>query len=204
MKKSALLAVSALSLGVVGLATFTPIVNAATTASGDATVTVMVGSAIGIGGETVEPGGNKDDVDMTEYNVDFGEVTAGNLSDSIIQKTIVTTNNTGKEGKLNLKANGEAALKNGDASIPADADVAAGNSAWAYTLTNADDEGLSYGNATGWTAVTAGGVDIATDSDGNGTMETPIAFGLSTANDQATGHYEGHITYTFTVDVDAA
>ena len=69
MKKSALLAVSALSLGVVGLATFTPIVNAATTASGDATVTVMVGSAIGIGGETVPDDDTGHTIDMTGYNV---------------------------------------------------------------------------------------------------------------------------------------
>ena len=47
MKKSALLAVSALSLGVVGLATFTPMVNAApTTFTGNATVTVTVWAAL--------------------------------------------------------------------------------------------------------------------------------------------------------------
>ena len=49
MKKSALLAVSALSLGVVGLATFTPVVNAITSTTGDATVTVHVQEALAIG-----------------------------------------------------------------------------------------------------------------------------------------------------------
>ena len=56
MKKSALLAVSALSLGVVGLATFTPVVSAVTSMTGNATVTVNVNSQLAIGGETLQPG----------------------------------------------------------------------------------------------------------------------------------------------------
>ena len=61
MKKSALLAVSALSLGVVGLATFTPVVNAVTSGSGTATVTAKVSSNLTIGGKPVTP--NQEDQD---------------------------------------------------------------------------------------------------------------------------------------------
>lgn len=187
MKKSALLAVSALSLGVVGLATFTPIVNAATTASGNATVTVSVGSAIGIGGETV-PGdgsGNRYDIDMEEYNVVFGAVTAGNVATEQ-GVTVVTTNNTGTPGKLSISA-ADTNLKNGDAAIPAGANISKGVSAWAYKV----DDGA-------FKAVTTSPTQIDTDS-GRGTNETALKFGLSTANDQAAGTYTGTITYTFTV-----
>lgn len=185
MKKSALLAVSALSLGVVGLATFTPVVNA-TKASGNAEITVTVGSAIGIGGETVGEGGDNTNIDMTEYNVNFGTVTAGNVATEQ-DVTVVTTNNTGTPGKLSISA-ADTNLKNGDATIPAGTNISKGVPAWAYKV----DDGA-------FKAVTTGETEIDTDS-GSGTSETALKFGLSTANDQATGTYKGTITYTFTVE----
>ena len=189
MKKSALLAVSALSLGVVGLATFTPIVNAVTTASGDATVTVSVGSAIGIGGETVPEGGENHQIDMKEYNINFGTVTAGNVATEQ-DVTVVTTNNTGTPGELSISAantnlNGTGGATG--ATIPAGTNISKGVSAWAYKV----DDGA-------FQAVTTDTAPIGTDS-GNGTNETALKFGLSTANDQAAGDYKGTITYTFTV-----
>ena len=185
MKKSALLAVSALSLGVVGLATFTPVVNAATTASGNASVTVTVGSAIGIGGETVEEGGTNNSIDMTEYNVNFNTVTAGNVA-AEQSVTVVTTNNTGTPGTLYISA-ADTNLKSGGDTIPAGPNIAEGTSAWAYKV----DDGA-------FQAVTTSQVQIDTDS-GSGTNQTALKFGLSTANDQATGQYNGSVTYTYTV-----
>ena len=76
MKKSALLAVSALSLGVVGLATFTPVVSAVTSMTGDATVTVNVSSQLAIGGQPIT-GGQEDQDDHCSFevlSVDFGTV----------------------------------------------------------------------------------------------------------------------------------
>ena len=187
MKKSALLAVSALSLGVVGLATFTPMVNAApTTFTGDASVTVKVDSTIGMGGidpDDVIPG-QDNAVDMSAYNINFGTVKAGA---DIVEKgvDIAMQNNTGKAGTLTLKATNTSLTGSASNSIPAGT-PAKGTSAWGYK-TNGD-----------YQAVTTGGAQIANDS-GTGPSSKHVTFGLSTADTQAADTYNGAVTYVYTI-----
>ena len=187
MKKSALLAVSALSLGVVGLATFTPIVNAApTTFTGNATVTVKVDSTIGMGGidpDDVIPG-QDNTVDMSAYNINFGTVKAG--ADIVEEGVdIAMQNNTGKNGTLNLKATNTSLTGSASNSIPAGV-PAKGTSAWGYK-TDSD-----------YQAVTTGGAQIASDA-GTGPSSKHVTFGLSTADTQAADTYNGAVTYVYTI-----
>lgn len=109
MKKSALLAVSALSLGVVGLASFTPIAGAASQTS---EVKVNVASALGIGsgeeGEGITTTDSTDTTALASLNVDFGTLKPG---DSAQQKSITvrTTNNTTTNGTLTATKAGASA-----------------------------------------------------------------------------------------------
>ena len=188
MKKSALLAVSALSLGVVGLATFTPMVNAApTTFTGNATVTVKVDSTIGMGGidpDDVIPG-QDNTVDMSAYNIDFGTVKAGaDIAED--SADIAMQNNTGKAGTLTLKATdtsltGATPTNTIPAGVPAK-----GTSAWGYKTDGA------------YQAVTTGGAQIASDA-GTGPSNKNVTFGLSTAKTQAADTYNGAVTYVYTI-----
>ena len=187
MKKSALLAVSALSLGVVGLATFTPMVNAApTTFTGNATVTVKVDATIGMG--DIDPGdvkpGQDNTVDMSAYNINFGTVKAGA---DIVEKgvDIAMQNNTGKAGTLTLKATNTSLTGSASNSIPAGT-PAKGKSAWGYKTDGA------------YQAVTTGGAQIANDS-GTGPSSKHVTFGLSTADTQAADTYNGAVTYVYTI-----
>ena len=187
MKKSALLAVSALSLGVVGLATFTPMVNAATSVQGDATVTVSVDETFGIGGDTDTDGDGN--VNMAKYNVAFGNITAGEVAEEETVN-IQTTNNSSVAGQLSIQAKTLAAdgtngaLKNGSAEIVSSATApAADTSTWGYKTTG------------DYKAVTKAVEPLA--SDLTGTQTTNVTFGLSTSTTQASGAYEGTVTYTF-------
>lgn len=197
MKKSALLAVSALSLGVVGLATFTPVVSAVaqTTATGDATVTATVNSTLGIGtGEVTEGQGNT--VDMHAYDITFGAVDAGEKATEVT-KTITMQNNTGRDGNLTVKSStddtegGFGVLRSGANTITSSATApVAGTSTWGYYLDEA---------STAWKAVTEAGDSIHTDA-GTGPSEQKITFGMSASNTQASGTYTGDITYTYTIE----
>ena len=154
MKKSALLAVSALSLGVVGLATFTPVVSAAdTTFTGDATVTVKVDSTIGMGGidpDDVIPG-QDNSVDMSAYNIDFGTVKAG--ADIVEDSAdIAMQNNTGKAGTLTLKAANTSLTGVTPTNTIATGVPTKGTSAWGYKTDGA------------YQAVSTTGAQIANDS----------------------------------------
>ena len=189
MKKSALLAVSALSLGVVGLATFTPMVNAATSVSGDAQVTVNVGETFGIGGDTDIDGDGT--VDMSQYKVDFSSITAGELAETQTVH-IATTNNSSTPGQLSIQAktvgteeSTAGALKNGNNEIISSATApAAGTSTWGYNT-----------DGSTWKAVTTTSEPLA--SDLTGSQSTTVNFGLSTSATQASGQYNGTVTYTF-------
>ena len=187
MKKSALLAVSALSLGVVGLATFTPMVNAApTTFTGNATVTVKVDATIGMG--DIDPGdvkpGQDNTVDMSAYNINFGTVKAG--ADIVEDNAnIAMQNNTGKAGTLTLKATNTSLTGSASNSIPAGVPTK-GRSAWGYKTDGA------------YQAVTTGGAQIANDS-GTGPSHKNVTFGLSTADTQAADTYKGTVTYVYTI-----
>ena len=195
MKKSALLAVSALSLGVVGLATFTPVVSAITSMTGDATVTVNVSSQLAIGGETLTPG-QEDQDDNGAFNVlsvDFGTVDANDVA-SEQTKPIAIQNNSGKDGALTISAT-DANLTNADGvhKIPSTADApAAGTSTWGVK------SDMTGGTAGAWKAVSSSPVTLGTD-EGEGQTTYNVTYGLSTSNTQVSGKYNGSVTYTYTI-----
>lgn len=181
MKKSALLAVSALSLGVVGLATFTPLTYAATTQ--DATITVTVEGQVGIG--------NEDGSALSGMDVNY-TLSANDVKQDQT-RTIKTTNNTDNDLTLTVKSKeGDASLTgaNPENKIPTGTNIAAGTSAW----------GIKGGNLSDWTAVPASnvaGLEIGSDAsrvDGIETFE--ITYGVSTNATQPVDTYKDTITYT--------
>lgn len=181
MKKSALLAVSALSLGVVGLATFTPLTYAATTQ--DATITVTVEGQIGIG--------NEDGTALTGMDVSYTLLANDVKQDQT--RTIKTTNNTQNNLTLSVKSKeGDASLTgaNPENKIPTGTNIAAGTSAW----------GIKGGDLSNWTAVpaaSAGGLEIGTDASREDGVETfDITYGVSTNATQPVDKYTDTITYT--------
>lgn len=185
MKKSALLAVSALSLGVVGLATFTPLAYAATTTQ-DATITVKVEGQIGIG--------NEDGTALGDMNVNY-TLSANDIKDDQTH-TIKTTNNTDKNLTLTVKSKeGDASLTgaNPENKIPAGTNIKAGTSAW----------GIKGGNLSDWTAVPASNagtaLEIGNDADRVGGVKAfEITYGVSTNATQPVDTYTDTITYTVT------
>ena len=190
MKKSALLAVSALSLGVVGLATFTPMVNAApTTFTGNATVTVKVDSTIGMGG--IDPGdvtpGQDNPVDMSAMNVDFGDVKAGSAIKKVT-KPIAINNNSGHAGILTIKATDTNLSDDASHTIPAGT-VTGPDSSWGYNVDGGDT----------FKAVTTSPVELGSDS-GTEQKTYSVTFGLITSETQAAGDYDGTVTYNYTIN----
>ena len=195
MKKSALLAVSALSLGVVGLATFTPVVSAVTSMTGDATVTVNVNSQLAIGGETLQPG-QEDQDDNGAFNVlsvNFGTVDANAVA-SPQTKSIAIQNNSGKGGALTISA-ADANLTNvdGEHKIPSTASApAAGTATWGVK------SDMTGGTAGAWKAVSSSPLTLGTDN-GEGQVSYEVTYGLSTSKTQVSGQYNGNVTYTYTI-----
>ena len=195
MKKSALLAVSALSLGVVGLATFTPVVSAVTSMTGDATVAVNVSSQLAIGDATLQPGqeGQDDNGAFEALSVDFGTV-AANAVASEQTKNIAVQNNSGKDGALTISAT-DANLTNADGEhkIPSTATApAAGTSTWGVK------SDMTGGTAGAWKAVSSSPVTLGTDA-GEGQTSYGVTYGLSTSASQVSGKYNGSVTYTYTI-----
>ena len=181
MKKSALLAVSALSLGVVGLATFTPLTYAATTQ--DATITVTVEGQVGIG--------NEDGSALSGMDVNY-TLSANDVKQDQT-RTIKTTNNTDNNLTLTVESKeGDASLtgKKPGNKIPAGTNIAAGTSAW----------GIKGGGLSNWTAVPAaraGGLEIGNDASRvNGVETFEITYGVSTNATQPVDTYTDVITYT--------
>ena len=195
MKKSALLAVSALSLGVVGLATFTPVVSAVTSMTGDATVTVNVSSQLAIGDQPLTPG-QEDQDDNGAFNalsVDFGTVDANQVATEQ-PKSIAIQNNSGKGGALTISA-ADANLTNADGvhKIPSTATApAAGTSTWGVK------SDMTGGTAGAWKAVSSSPVTLGTDK-GEGQTSYEVTYGLSTSATQVSGKYNGSVTYTYTI-----
>ena len=195
MKKSALLAVSALSLGVVGLATFTPVVSAVTSMTGDATVTVNVDSQLAIGDQPLDKG-QEDQDDNGAFNtlsVDFGTVGANQVA-SEQTKNIAVQNNSGKGGALTISAT-DANLTNVDGvhKIPSTATApAAGTSTWGVK------SDMAGGTAGAWKAVSSSPVTLGTDA-GEGQTSYEVTYGLSTSASQVSGQYNGSVTYTYTI-----
>ncbi len=191
MKKSALLAVSALSLGVVGLATFTPMVNAITSTTGDATVTVHVQEALAIGGDggggEIAPGEEDQPVDMSAMNVDFGDVKAGSAVKKVT-KSVAINNNSGHAGILTIKAADTNLSGGAGKSIPAGT-VTGTDSSWGYNVDGGDT----------FKAVTTSPVELGSDS-GTEQKTYSVTFGLITSKTQAAGDYNGTVTYNYTIN----
>ena len=194
MKKSALLAVSALSLGVVGLATFTPMVNAATSMHGDATVSVKIASELSIGGEDITPGSDTEsDAAFVDFGVNFGAVTAGQLAkegengaDASFTKTVTIKNNSGHGGVLTVQGSSLTSSATGAQPIPAGATVAESTSGWSIK-TNADWMDISTAQ------------NVGSDDGLQGSKDYTVTYGLSTADTQVAGDYTGTATYTYTI-----
>lgn len=188
MKKSALLAVSALSLGLVGLSTFVPVANAAYSTSGEAEVKVVVGDAFGIGTKDASASA----WEATTANVDFGTIGV-NEKASDVKKTIYTLNNSGSPAKLTLAdKDTETALAAGANKIESGTVVAAGTSAWGVKLPSASD--YSKMPAKGGTALTVG-----TNASGSESSKSfDVIYGVSTSATQAAGTYTDEVTYSFT------
>lgn len=187
MKKSALLAVSALSLGVVGLATFTPVVNAVTSGNDTVTVKAKVSSNLTIGGEPVTPNEEDQDFNFSALAVDFGDV-APNATATEQVKTVAINNNSGHSGALTVTGT-DLTGSNND-TIPAAASVATGASGWSVKKTDG-------GN---WLDI-SGGKTANVDSDtGTGSKTYSVTYGLGTDESQAAGTYNGSATYTYTIN----
>ena len=187
MKKSALLAVSALSLGVVGLATFTPVVNAVTSTTGDATVRVHVQEALAIGDIPITPGTPDQSVDMSSMNVDFGDVKAGSAVKKVT-KSVAINNNSGHKGILTIKAADTNLSGGAGKSIPAGT-VTGSDSSWGYNVDGGDT----------FKAVTTDPAELGSDS-GAEQKTYSVTFGLITSKTQAAGDYNGTVTYNYTIN----
>ena len=188
MKKSALLAVSALSLGVVGLATFTPMVNAA---DGTAQVTVTVPATAGIGGGEGQ---------AAIQNIDFGSASAGKIKTTT--NTVRTVNNTANEGTLtvapgnsgNLTGSGTAAGETiATGAFTGSSDEAATGDASAWGI-NTQNSGNSY---TALNSSTEIGKD--TDKEEDGSKVFTVGYGISVDESQTAGSYTGSVTYVYTI-----
>lgn len=174
MKKSALLAVSALSLGVVGLATFTPVVNAVESTK-TATITVTVNGTLGIT--------EAQDVTVAAMNAD--DMKEGS-------HTVKTTNNTGTNATLTVKdADADTNLVGATPSntIATNATIAKGTSAWGV-------KGGLQGEYAAMPASNAAGLSLYTGNDTN--KETGVTYGVSTSTTQAADTYTDQVQYTFT------
>lgn len=180
MKKSVLLAVSAMSLGLVGAAAFTPVTHAEVSSTQDATISATVNGTLGVG--------SKDDAtfDANGLDVSVGTLNANDMKASDA-KNVVVSNNTGTDASLYIKAKTSTDLTSNSNTIPASADVKAGTSAWGYKADTASN----------YSAITTEDVKIGTATSGKIT-KVPVVFGVSTSSTQAAGYYTGTVTYTVT------
>ena len=183
MKKSVLLAVSAMSLGLVGAAAFTPATHAVVASSRDATISATVNGTLGVG--------NKDDAtfDANGLDVSVDALNANDMKDSAA-KNVVVSNNTGTNASLYIKIKDKTSTdltSESNATIPASTVVQAGTSAWGYKANGASN----------YSAVSAENVKIGTAASGK-ISTVPVVFGVSTSSIQAAGKYTGTVTYTVT------
>jgi len=192
MKKSALLAVSALSLGLVGLSTFVPVANATDSASGDAKVNVVVSEAFGIGTAEVK---SASAWDAATADVDFGTIGVNAIAKDVA-KTIYTLNNSGSPATLTLADNDTVtALVDGTNKnqIESGTGVAEGTSAWGVKLLSKSDYS-KMPPATGEAALTVG----KNNSGDESSKSFMVTYGVSTSATQAAGTYTDTVTYSFT------
>lgn len=191
MKKSAFLAVSALSLGVVGLAGFAPIINAdATTSTTNATITVDVQGGLGIGtgdGANSQVGTDKT---LSALNVNFGSINTHAAAEKSVE--VAMTNNTGNTATMTLKdADKNTNLVSGGNTIPTNASISEGSSAWGVKVDTGAYQAMPASNGTAINVLSS-----------NGTTETNIkatvSYKVSTSSTQAKGTYTDTVKYTAT------
>ena len=184
MKKSALLAVSALSLGVVGLASFAPVASA---------VNANVNMTVTGGGGIVDPGSGNGNTGngVTTTLVDLGEIGPNSVTDDKTKGAATVSAYNNNEGfTITMKANSaDAALVSGDNKIPTGADIEAGKSAWGYKL-----EDGAYKAVPNNTAENGG--DTVVSSEAAGTATANLKFKASTDTSAKQGAYTATIVYT--------
>lgn len=187
MKKSAFLAVSALSLGVVGLAGFAPVINAATPSStSTATVSVTVEGGLGLG--TSEENAQVGNVANSALDVNLGTI-SNNAVSADQKKTVAVTNNTTSGVTVTLQDNDtDTSLKNGANAIPTGTDITAGKSAWGVKIAG-DSSFRAMPSSTG-TAITV------IDTNATGTQTKDVTYKVSTNASQAPGNYSDVVKYT--------
>ena len=163
--------------------------------SAQAQVKVEVGGAISI------------TTDATDGVVDLGEMKINGVSTTKDLNVTVSSNSEIGYDLTIKSATTDTSLKTADgAEIPADANIAAGTSAWAYRLYEADGT-----TPAAWTAITAAPVNILShtaDAGNTGAMtgntgamtgNTKVNFGASASGTQAEGIYTGTVVFTATV-----
>lgn len=176
MKKSALLAISALSFGLVGLSVALPSANAVDPATATATITVKIPGTLGVSADAI----------AAISNLNPGKIGTANAN-------VSTTNNTGSPATLTLKSTtAETGLKSTTgtaATIPAGVPADDGNTAaWGYKV-----------GATGtYKAITAAGDSLGTDNGVSSKSDYNITYGASSAYTTAAGSYSAGVTYTLT------
>lgn len=156
--------------------------------SAQAQVKVEVGGAISI------------TTDATDGVVDLGQMKINGVSTTKDLEVTVSSNSEIGYDLTIKSATNETSLKTADgAEIPADVNVAAGTSAWAYRLYDTDGT-----TPKAWTAITAAPVNILShtaDAGNTGAMTgaTKVNFGASASGTQAEGIYTGTVVFTATV-----
>lgn len=189
MKKSVLLAVSAMSLGLVGAAAFTPVVSAESDpASQEQTISVKVNGTLGIGGGSGAVG-TPQCIDMTTDAID------ANSAKESAEQTVGVTNNTGASATLTVTDKDEntnlVSDANGTIPTAGAASLTAGTSGW----------GFKGGQVAEYTAMPANSGKALTVYTGSDTQkDTSVKIKVSTSTTQAAGTYKDTISYTLTKD----
>lgn len=183
MKKPALLAVSALSLGLVGLSTFVPAVNAAN--SQTAVIKVTVDGTLGIG--------SKPQAQFGENDLDVNLELKAYDNKSKTSSAIYATNNSGKAAQINIaganSGDDKTSMIAGNDKIVAGTSIVNGTSNWAY----------KGGLKKDWTAITAEGDKLAdVPSQTADTKVEDLTYGVSTSAAQPAGTYSATVQYTVT------
>lgn len=156
--------------------------------SAQAQVKVEVGGAISIS------------TDAADGVVDLGQMKINGVSDTKdLNVTVSSNSEIGYDLTIKSATSETALVTPSGAKIPADANIAAGTSAWAYRLAG-ETEG-TYGD---WTAITASPVNILShtaDAANTGAMTgtTKVNFGASASGTQQEGIYTGTVVFTATV-----
>ena len=165
-----------------------------TTATGTATIAATVSQELAIGGESITAG---QDNPVAAFNT-FGATFDLDANDEDLTsqngKEVSIKNNSGHNGALTVSSQnpGMTLTEGGSDTIPANASVGAGTSAWAIKSANNGSQ------ATSWTAVTSGTLTLGTDS-GNGLTKYIVDYAASTDETQVAGDYSATITYTYTI-----